>query len=533
MSENIKSSLIIATYNWKEALELVLISVLNQSVMPYEVIIADDGSKDDTRELIDAYRKKFKIPLIHVWHEDKGFRLSEIRNKSINKATGNYIIQIDGDTILHKDFVKDHQKFARKKQFISGSRVLLGKDFSEKILKSKKFKFDFFSKDIKNKHYHFHIPLLAKILRNPTNDINRVLFSVRGCNMSFWKEDLMAVNGYNEDMTGWGREDSELSARLINLGLTKINLRFSAIQYHIYHPENSKINLNTNDQILAQTITQKKIYIPNGIIKQNSLKKPVIKKYPVTAIVPTFNEAENILEVIDNLNFAGEIIVIDSYSTDKTIELAEQKNVKIIKRKFDDFSSQKNYAIEQAGYDWIFMLDADERISPELRLEIIEKITNPQDYNGFWIPRQNYFLGKRVKFSGWQNDKVIRLFNKTKCRYNGKLVHEKIACQGKTGNFRNPIIHYTYKSYDDYIKKIYLYSGLKALELYRKKIKPNPVLAFIKPLYRFFYHYIIMFGFLDGKTGWTIAKINAIGMRERYRKLKKLYEEMKVEEVRK
>ena len=523
MSKAIKSSLIIATYNWKEALELVLKSVLNQSIMPFEVIIADDGSKDDTKQLIEAYRKKFKIPLIHVWHEDQGFRLSEIRNKSIKQAKGNYIIQIDGDTILHKDFVKDHQKFARKKQFISGSRVLLDRSFSEKILESKKFKFNFFSKHIKNKHYHLHIPPLAKILRKPTNDVSGVIHSVRGCNMSFWKEDLLSVNGYNEDMTGWGREDSELSVRLVNLGLTKINLRFSAIQYHIFHPENSKSNLNTNDQILKETLAQKKIYVPNGIIKHQKLTEYSEKKLPVTAIIPTFNEAENILEVIDNLNFVDEIIIIDSYSTDNTIELAKQRAVKVIQRKFDDFSSQKNFAFQQALHDWIIVLDADERISPHLRLEIIEKLKNPENYDGFWIPRQNYFLDRQVKFSGWQNDKVMRLFNKSKCRYNGKLVHEEIICQGKTDNLKNPIIHYTYKSYDDYIKKIYRYSGLKALELYKKNIKPNLFYTIIKPAYRFIYHYVIMLGFLDGKTGWTIAKINAKGMRERYRKLKELY----------
>ena len=104
--QKITSSLILATYNWKEALELVLMSVMRQSVKPFEVIIADDGSREDTKALIDEYRKKFDIPLIHVWHEDKGFRLSEIRNKAIKQARGNYIIQIDGDTILHKDFVK-------------------------------------------------------------------------------------------------------------------------------------------------------------------------------------------------------------------------------------------------------------------------------------------------------------------------------------------------------------------------------------------------------------------------------------------
>ncbi|HHB51734.1 MAG TPA: glycosyltransferase, partial [Saprospiraceae bacterium] len=245
-ADTIKSSLIIATYNWKDALELVLKSVLLQSKMPYEVIIADDGSKEDTRQLIEHYKNQFPIPLRHIWHEDKGFRLSEIRNKAINAAKGNYIIQIDGDTILHKHFIKDHEKFAKKGQFISGSRVLLCEDFSKKILQSKKFKFNIFSKHVKNKHYHLRLPLLAKFLAKPTHDVHKVITSVRGCNMSFWKDDLLEINGYNEDMTGWGREDSEISARLINLGLSQINLKFRAIQYHIYNPESSRDSLNIN-----------------------------------------------------------------------------------------------------------------------------------------------------------------------------------------------------------------------------------------------------------------------------------------------
>jgi len=522
MPEQIKSSLIIATYNWKEALELVLKSVLTQSKMPYEIIIADDGSKNDTKELIDRYRKIFKVPLIHVWHEDKGFRLSIIRNKAISKAQGNYIIQIDGDTILHKDFVKDHENFARKGQFISGSRVLLSEAYSKKIIENGNFKFNIFSKPVNNKHYHLRLPFLAKKLAKPSREVPFVIRTVRGCNMSFWKKDLLEVNGYNEDMIGWGREDSEISARLIHLGLSKINLKFSGIQYHIYHPENAKTSLNINDQILEETIRKQKISISNGIDKT----KPVtyVKKIPVTAIIPTFNEEKNIQEVIENLNFADEILVIDSYSTDNTVLLAQEKNIKVIQHQFKDFSSQKNFAIAQAKHDWIFILDADERITGGLKKEIIQKTTSKQHpYKGFWIPRKNYFKGKRVRFSGWQNDKVLRLFDKNFCLYNGKLVHEEITCKGKISSLKSPILHYTYKNYREYVQKIDRYASLKAQELYRKGTQPNFFQGFIKPAYRFIYHYIITFGFLDGKTGWTIAKINAIGMYKRYTKLKELY----------
>jgi glycosyltransferase involved in cell wall biosynthesis len=521
---DIKSSLIIATYNWKEALELVLISLFKQRLKPFEVIIADDGSRADTKELIDEYRQKFDFPLIHVWHEDKGFRLSEIRNKAIKKSTGNYIIQIDGDTILHKDFIKDHVKNAKKGQFISGSRVLLCKEFSDKLLTLKDFKINLFSKNIKNNHYHLHLPLLSRFLRKPSKEIQEVIHSVRGCNMSFWRQDLISINGYNEDMVGWGREDSELSARLVNLGLTKINLKFNAIQYHIYHPESSKSNLSSNDAILAETISTKRKYVENGIFKKPFEEKKLLG---LTAIIPTYNEAENISEIIDNLSFADEILVIDSYSSDQTVEIAKQKNVQVIMRKFDDFSSQKNYAIHQAKNDWIFILDADERISPELKEEIFQKIYAKNKIQGYWIPRINYFMNKQVHFSGWQNDKVLRLFNRNSCEYNGKLVHEEVNCIGKVSSLKNAIIHYTYKSFEDYKKKIDAYSSLKAEELFRKKVKPNPFHCFIKPAYRFVYHYIITFGVLDGKAGYTIAKLNAYGMRQRYLKLKQMNKESK------
>lgn len=144
----------------------------------------------------------------------------------------------------------------------------------------------------------------------------------------------------------------------------------------------------------------------------------------ITAIIPTLNEEIHIEEAIKSVSFADEIIVIDSFSNDNTVALAEKHNVKIIKRKFDDFSSQKNFAIEEAKYSWIYILDADERVTSEVKKEILEAVKSPKDCVGFYVRRTFYFCDKRVDYSGFQRDKVIRLFLKEHCKYSG-LVHEK------------------------------------------------------------------------------------------------------------
>lgn len=515
-----QTSLIIATYNWPEALELVLMSVQNQTTLPYEVIIADDGSDSKTKILIDRYKKTFPIPLTHVWHEDSGFRLSTIRNKAIKKAKGNYIIQIDGDVILHPKFIKDHISNAQHNAFLVGSRVLLGEKISKSIIRDKRTQFSFLTNDVTNKQYTLRIPVLAKLLKAPTRNIHRVVKSVRGCNMSFWKSDLMRVNGYNEDMVGWGREDSEISARLINAGLIKNKLKFSGIQYHIYHVENSREGVNLNDAILSKSIENNTLYITNGISKTQGYD--FLNK--VTAIIPTFNEEVNIENAIKNVLFADEILIIDSYSTDKTIEIAKKYNVKILQRKFDDFSTQKNYAIDRAKNDWILVLDADERLSKLAINEIIRLLDTNIQVDAFWMHRQNYLLNKKVNYSGWQNDKIIKLFNRQKARYDGKLVHEEINCTGKSTFLKNDLLHYTYKNNKDYKKKIALYSKLKAVESFEKGVKPNFYHFYIKPAYRFIYHYFIKLGFLDGGRGWIIASVNAFGIKNRYIELEKMYE---------
>jgi len=254
-------SLIICTYNWPEALSLVMKSVIEQSVLPNEVIIADDGSDKSTAEEILKFKKLFSTPVIHSWQEDNGCRIPHSRNRAIAKSNYEYIIMVDGDTVLHKDFIKDHKRFAKKGVYVQGSRVLLQSKFSHSLLNDNLFrKPSFFLKDSKNSLNMLRIPFLSKCMSYFKNqNINRI----RGCNFSIYKNDINKVNGFNEKITTWGREDSEFVQRLFNYGIFKQHLKFSGIQYHLYHKERK--HNSTNNDILQKTIEENISWCDEGL----------------------------------------------------------------------------------------------------------------------------------------------------------------------------------------------------------------------------------------------------------------------------
>ena len=238
----------------------------------------------------------------------------------------------------------------------------------------------------------------------------------------------------------------------------------------------------------------------------------------ITAIIPTLNEEIHIEAAIASVSFANEIIVIDSFSSDNTVELAKKHKVKILQREFDDFSSQKNFAISKASHDWIYVLDADERVTPEVREEILSAVKSPNGNVGFFVRRSFYFMGKNLRFGGCQRDKVVRLFLKDSCQYKGS-VHETIVAKGPLGFFKNKIDHFSYKSYNHYISKMNLYAELKARDFKKAGLKPNGYHFVIKPIARFFIHYFIRFGFLDFYPGFVWARVQAYGVFARYAKL--------------
>lgn len=242
----------------------------------------------------------------------------------------------------------------------------------------------------------------------------------------------------------------------------------------------------------------------------------------ITAIIPTRNEESNIEGAIDSLTFAQEIIVVDSYSTDRTLSICKNKGVRIIQRRFDDFSRQKNYAIDQASFNWIFILDADERIPLELGEEILETINNPKGFDAFNIYRTFYFKEKKIFFGGWQSDKVIRLFKKEKCRYDGKLVHEKITCDGRVGFLKNRMDHFSFRNREQYEKKLEFYATLQARELFENQKTVTVMHRWVKPAFRFVVLFFVRFGFLDGRKGFVLARAHSKGVLRRYQKYKEL-----------
>ncbi|MCS5662903.1 MAG: glycosyltransferase family 2 protein [Flavobacteriales bacterium] len=239
----------------------------------------------------------------------------------------------------------------------------------------------------------------------------------------------------------------------------------------------------------------------------------------LSAIIPTYNEEINIEAAIRSVSFADEIIIIDSFSTDHTIAIAEKYEVRILQRVFDDFSSQKNYAIENATHKWIVLLDADERIGADLKNEIQTVLSAKPKASAYWVYRRNYLLGREIKYSGWQNDKVIRLIERDFCKYNGKLVHEEITTSKKISYLKTKLEHHTYKDFDNFINKKNKVAQLQAQMLAAKNKKVTPYLLFAKPAYRFVNHYFFKRGFLDGFPGFFIASFYAYTIFTRYIKL--------------
>lgn len=262
MKKDFTVSLVVTTYNNEPALSLYLHSALQQSVLPDEILVADDGSGDATRLLVHSFMQESPVPIRHIWHEDKGFRLTTIRNKAIAAARGEYIIQTDGDLILHRDFVKDHRAAARCGCFVGrGSRVMLDGELTAALLAAPAAlpKISIWMRGVRHRLNGMRIPCLCLFFQKFQTRRGR------GCNMAFWRKDLLAVNGYDESMVGWGHEDLELAARLRHNGVRPMMLKFGGIVYHLYHKNASRSGENANLAILSKTEQEKKKRCEQGV----------------------------------------------------------------------------------------------------------------------------------------------------------------------------------------------------------------------------------------------------------------------------
>jgi glycosyltransferase involved in cell wall biosynthesis len=248
-----------------------------------------------------------------------------------------------------------------------------------------------------------------------------------------------------------------------------------------------------------------------------------LEKVPLAVAIITKNEEENILSCLQSISFAGQIVIVDSGSTDKTLEIAAEFGCEIYSEEWLGFGPQKQLAIEKCRYPWILVLDADERIPPDMA-DIIKKIVTDSNVKeaGFSFLRKNYFQGRWIKHAGWWPDRIIRLFRKEAGRMTTAIVHESVEVQGTVGALDVPIEHFTESSLSKIIQKIDKYSTLGAEAAFKEGKKSSTGSAFLRAFFTFVQDYFFRLGFFDGMPGLTLAVTDSINKFFKYAKLSEL-----------
>jgi glycosyltransferase involved in cell wall biosynthesis len=263
----VRLSLIVTTYERPEALQAVLASVAAQTgaagAFPDEVIVADDGSGAATRAVIEEFSARAPCPVIHARQEHEGFRVCRARNLAIAHASGEYVVTIDGDMMLHPAFIADHRQAARRGCYVQGTRILADERLTRSLLEGAQPPLTPLSAGLGGlrRLYAAHLPRASRACSLLAN----TFVAVKSCNQGVWREDLERVNGYNEEMTGWGSEDKELAARLAHAGVDRRTLLFAGIAFHLHHAPASRERHAINQSIYRQTLATRLVRAARGL----------------------------------------------------------------------------------------------------------------------------------------------------------------------------------------------------------------------------------------------------------------------------
>jgi len=216
------------------------------------------------------------VPLFHHWHEDRGFRPNPVRNEAVANTDSDIIIMLDGDMIMHPQFVADHIHFSREGQFIQSRRVRLSEPLTTTALRARQYRFSFFTPGVTRRTQ----AIRNRGLSGMVSTRSRSMQHIRGANMSMWRKDFVAVNGMNEDFIGWGFEDHDLTARLYQLGLDRLYLRHAALAYHLEHDDNNRDRKSINQEIFEQNCRDRVVRVSNGLVENHHLKVAAAERHP-------------------------------------------------------------------------------------------------------------------------------------------------------------------------------------------------------------------------------------------------------------
>jgi glycosyltransferase involved in cell wall biosynthesis len=243
------------------------------------------------------------------------------------------------------------------------------------------------------------------------------------------------------------------------------------------------------------------------------------RRRALTVIIPTYNEETNLRECLESVAFADDILIVDSFSTDGTLAIASEFDARVLQHEYRYSAHQKNWAIPQAIHAWILLVDADERVTPELREEILEQLETGPAHDGYWIRRANHFLGRRMRHGGWESDTVIRLFRRDVARYQDRKVHAEIDLPGPLPTLRHPLEHHTLRSFRQYWRKLQRYSEWGAAQMHAEGRRSGIVQILGRPMVRFVKMYLLRLGFLEGMHGLALSMFGAFSVYLKYARL--------------
>lgn len=243
---------------------------------------------------------------------------------------------------------------------------------------------------------------------------------------------------------------------------------------------------------------------------------------PVSAVVISFNEEKNIGACLDSLRFANEIVVVDSGSTDATLEIARRYTDKVFDVPWRGFGPQKQAAVERAIHDVVLNVDCDERVTPELAGEVGRLLAGEDVAAAYTVPRRTFVGGKEIRHCGWYPDRTTRLFDRSKARFSADLVHERVDVTGETRPLGNPLLHYSFSGIGEILGKMNRYSDLSAQQMFEQGRKGSVLDLTVRPAFAFFKTYFLRMGFLDGFEGYVISTTTALLTFTKYVKLREL-----------